>query len=387
MSPDFSAPMLEGLQIVDLTSVLFGPFSTQLLADLGADVVKVEALQGDIFRFVGKPAKNRGMGPVHLALNRGKQSAALDLKGEGDLDLMRALLARADIFIHNVRAKAMQRLGLDYAAVKALNPNIIYVHCVGFGSDGPYADAPAYDDVIQAASGVTSLPPRADGNPQPRFVPSAIADKVAGLYAANAMLAALFHRQRTGEGQFVEVPMLETFTDFMLKEHLGGLTFDPPNAPPCYQRQIDPHRQPFPTADGHICIVPYADDSWSKVMTILGNPGILEDGRFNTSAQRFRNSGLLYQEVARLTPARPTAYWIDALTKADIPVMEARDIDDILSEPHLAAVDFFSAEEHPTEGPYIRMKPPVRYGAYSYRKSAPAALLGEHTEQIRRSLA
>jgi crotonobetainyl-CoA:carnitine CoA-transferase CaiB-like acyl-CoA transferase len=379
--------MLEGLQIVDLTSVLFGPFSTQLLADLGADVVKVESLQGDIFRFVGKPAKTRGMGPVHLALNRGKQSAALDLKTEGDLDLMRALLARADIFIHNVRAKPMQRLGLDFAAVQALNPAIIYVHCVGFGSDGPYADAPAYDDVIQAASGATSLPPRADGNPQPRFVPSAIADKVAGLYAANAMLAALFHRQRTGEGQFVEVPMLETFTDFLLKEHLGGLTFDPPNGPPCYQRQIDPCRQPFPTADGHICIVPYADDSWSKVMTILGNPAILEDERFNTPAQRFHNAGLLYREIARLTPAHATAHWIDALRVADIPVMEARDIDDILNEPHLAATGFFSVEEHPTEGTYLGMKPPVRYGAYSYPKRAPAASLGEHNKSIRRSLA
>lgn len=377
--------MLEGVQIVDLTSVLFGPFSTQLLGDLGADVIKVEPPHGDIFRFVGKPARSRGMGPVHLALNRGKKSAALDLKNNEDLDLMHALLARADIFVHNVRARAMQRLGLDYAAVKAINPAIIYVHCVGFGSDGPYADAPAYDDVIQAASGATSLPPRADGDPRPRFIPSAIADKVAGLYAANAMLAALLHRERTGEGQFVEVPMLETFTDFLLKEHLGGLTFDPPNAPPCYQRQIDPWRQPFPTADGHVCIVPYAEDSWAKVMTVLGNPAILDDERFNTAAQRFRNTGLLYQEIAKLTPARPTAYWIDALTKADIPVMGARDIGDILGEPHLAAVDFFAAAEHPTEGSYLRMKPPVRYGGYAYREREPAAQLGEHNEQLRQA--
>lgn len=377
--------MLEGLQIVDLTSVLFGPFSTQLLGDLGADVVKVEPPHGDTFRFVGKPARNRGMGPVHMAVNRGKKSLALDLKNADDLDLMRTLLTRADVFVHNVRAKAIGRLGLDYAAVKAINPKIIYVHCVGFGSDGPYADAPAYDDVIQAASGATSLLPRADGNPQPRFIPSAIADKVAGLYAANAMLAALLHRERTGEGQFVEVPMLETFTDFLLKEHLGGLTFDPPNGPPCYQRQIDPWRQPFPTADGHICIVPYAEDSWAKVMGVLGNPDILEDERFNTAAQRFRNTGLLYQEIAKLTPARPTAYWVDALTKADIPVMGARDIADIPSEPHLAAVDFFTTANHPTEGPYLRMKPPVRYGGYTYREREPAALLGEHNEQFRQS--
>lgn len=379
--------MLEGLQVVDLTSVLFGPFSTQLLADLGADVIKVEAAGGDSFRYVGKPAKTRGMGPVHLALNSGKRSVVLNLKLDDDLAVMRALLARADIFVHNVRAKAVERLGLDYDNVRAINPGIIYVHCVGFGSNGPYADAPAYDDVIQAASGLTSLLPRADGNPQPRYVPSAIADKVAGLYASNAMLAALIHRLRTGEGQFVEVPMLETFTDFVLKEHFGGLTFDPPNAPPCYARQIDPDRQPFPTADGYICIVPYAHDSWDKVFTILGEPAFLDQPQFEGATQRFRNVGLLYQAVARLTPQHSTAYWLAQFSRADIPAMAARDIADILHEPHLEAVDFFQQREHPTEGRYHAMRAPVRYGAYSPGEPAPAPHIGEHTAVIRAEVA
>lgn len=378
--------MLEGIKIVDLTSVLFGPFSTQLLADLGADVIKVEPPQGDSFRYTGKPAKTRAMGPAHIALNRGKRSVALNLKDPADAELMLKLIAEADIFVHNVRLNAIERLGLGYNAVAAINPSIIYVHCVGFGSDGPYADAPAYDDVIQAASGATSLSSRAAANSNPRYIPSAVADKVAGLYAANAMLAAIVHRQRTGNGQFVEVPMLETFTDFVLKEHFGGLTYDPPNAGPCYLRQVDPDRQPFPTADGYICIVPYAEDSWDKVMAILGNPEFLDDAQFEGAGQRFRNVAALYQEVGRLTPNQSTAYWVRQFRLADIPAMEARDIGTILEEPHLAAVDFFQRREHPTEGSYFNLRPPVRFSAYTPREPLPAPMIGEHTDAIREAM-
>ncbi|MEY4952403.1 MAG: hypothetical protein RL299_827, partial [Pseudomonadota bacterium] len=220
-----SQRMLEGIKVIDLTSVVFGPYCTQILADLGAEVIKVESPGvGDPFRWSAAAPVTPGMAPGFIALNRGKRSVALDLKAEADRAVMRRLLAEADLFVVNVRGKALERLGLDYEAVKAIRPDIIYVHCVGFGQDGPYADLQAYDDVIQAASGTATLLPRADGDPRPRYLPSLIADKVAGLHGAQGALAALFHRERTGEGQLVEVPMFEAFTSFMLLEHLGGQT-------------------------------------------------------------------------------------------------------------------------------------------------------------------
>ena len=234
--------MLEGLRVIDMTSVVFGPYCTQILADFGAEVVKVEAPGGDVFRYGAPSAHSKAMGPGYIALNRGKQSLVLDLKQEADRAILRDLLADADIFIHNVRAEAIERLGFDYDSARALAPDIIYAHCVGFGSGGPYAGLQAYDDVIQAASGTTTLLPRADGNERPRYLPSLIADKVAGLHAAYAVMAAVVHRLRTGQGQHVEVPMFEAFSSFMLKEHLGGNTFDPPVGPPCYGRQVDPDR-------------------------------------------------------------------------------------------------------------------------------------------------
>ncbi len=255
--------LLEGIRIVDLTTVVFGPYATQTLADLGADVIKVEAPGGDVMRLAGKPARTRGMGPCHLALNRGKQSVLLDLKLEADKAVLRELIATADVFIHNVRKAAIDKLGFGYDAVRSIKPDIIYVHCVGFGSDGPYADFQAYDDVIQAASGTTTLLSRVDGDPRPRYMPSLIADKVAGLHGAYATLAAIVHKLRTGEGQHVEVPMFEAFTHFMMREHLFGATFDPPIGNVGYPRQLDPNRQPFPTADGTSASCPTRMRAWS----------------------------------------------------------------------------------------------------------------------------
>ncbi|HAV81061.1 MAG TPA: carnitine dehydratase, partial [Erythrobacter sp.] len=263
--------MLEGLRVIDMTSVVFGPYCTQILADFGAEVIKVEAPGGDVFRYGAPSAHSKAMGPGYIALNRGKQSLVLDLKQEADRAILRDLLADADIFIHNVRAEAIERLGFDYNSVRALAPDIIYAHCVGFGSGGPYAGLQAYDDVIQAASGTTTLLPRADGNERPRYLPSLIADKVAGLHAAYAVMAAVVHRLRTGQGQHVEVPMFEAFSSFMLKEHLGGNTFDPPVGPPCYGRQVDPDRQPFPTRDGYVSIVPYRLDHFTRVIALMGD--------------------------------------------------------------------------------------------------------------------
>lgn len=384
MTPGDGQPMLSGIKVIDLTSVVFGPYCTQTLADLGAEVIKVEAPPwGDLFRRAGKPAVTPGMGPGFLAINRGKQSVMLDLKQPGDAAVMRALLAEADVFVLNVRGKAAERLGLDYASVRALKPDIIYLHCVGFGQDGPYADLPAYDDVIQAASGATSLARRVDGNPAARYIPSLIADKVSGLHGVYAVLAALIHRMRTGEGQLVEVPMLEAFTSFMLIEHLGGLTFDPPNAPSCYARQVDPHRQPFPTSDGYISIAAYTDRDWLPLLTLLGNPGFLDAPEFATPADRFRNLALLYAEVARLTPGFTTLDLAARCAAANLPAQPARDIDDILNDPHLQATGFFRRRTHPTEGAYYEMRAPVKFGAAAVRDTIPPPVLDQQGEAIR----
>lgn len=384
IGPADGQPMLAGVKVVDLTSVVFGPYCTHVLAELGAEVIKIEnPAGGDSFRWSGKAKKTPGMSPGFLAINRGKQSVTLNLKNPDDLACMNALLREADVFVCNVRGKAMERLGLDYETVRAANPGIVYAHCVGFGQDGPYADLQAYDDVIQAATGAASLLPRVDGDPRARYLPSLIADKVAGLHAVYGVLAAIIHRLRTGEGQKVEIPMFEAFSHFMLIEHLGGLAFDPPNAPVGYFRQIDPDRQPFPTRDGYISIVPYTDESWFTVFETLGNPDFMQDERFATRKLRGVNLALLYRELARLTAGFTTAELLEMCRAAQIPAQAVRDIGDIMNDAHLAQTAFFSRQDHSVEGAYFAMKHPVRFGEPLATEGRPAPQLGEHNRSVR----
>ena len=375
--------MLDGIRIIDLTSVIFGPYATQMIADMGADVIKVEPPTGDISRYIGRARSVKSNGSTHLTVNRGKRSIVLDLKQADDVQTLRDLLTTADIFIHNVRGKAITKLGFGYDAVKAIKPDIIYVHCTGFGQDGPYRDLQAYDDVIQAATGTTSLASRVDGNMRPRYIPSLIADKVAGHYGAQAMLAALIHKLRTGEGQHVEVPMFEAFANFMLEEHLRDATLDPPIGPIGYPRQLDPGRQPFPTADGYISIVPYSDAKVITLFALLGAPGLMEEARFGDPLARHKNSTALYGEIARLTLAKTTDEWMKILTEAEFPAMPARDLADIFDDPHLAETGFFKSREHPTEGLYWEMQPPIRFSAAPDRALGIAPSLGEHGDAIR----
>ena len=384
IGPADGQPMLAGVKVVDLTSVVFGPYCTHILAELGAEVIKIEnPAGGDSFRWSGKAKTTPGMSPGFHAINRGKQSVTLNLKDPDDLACMNALVREADVFVCNVRGRAMERLGLDYETVRAANPAIVYAHCVGFGQDGPYADLQAYDDVIQAATGTASLLPRVDGNPRARYLPSLIADKVAGLHAVYGVLAAIIHRLRTGEGQKVEIPMFESFSHFMLIEHLGGLAFDPPNGPVGYFRQIDPDRQPFPTRDGYISIVPYTDEAWFTVFNALGNPGFLDDERFATRKLRGANLALLYRELARLTAGFTTGELLEICRTAQIPAQAARDIGDIMNDAHLAQTAFFSRQEHPVEGAYFAMKHPVRFAEPLVSEGRPAPQLGEHTRSVR----
>ena len=375
--------MLTGVRVLDLTSVVFGPYATQILHDLGAEVLKIEAPEtGDIARWLGAPAKTPGMSPTFFALNGGKRSAALNLKDATDLATMHRLVAECDVLVLNVRGKALARLGLDYAAARALNPGIIYVHCVGFGQDGPYADEPAYDDVIQAATGFTSLASRVDGDPRARYVPSLIADKVSGLHAAYAALAAVVHKLRTGEGQYVEVPMFEAFAQFALVEHLAGLTYDPPNAPPCYARQIDPNRQPFPASDGWISIVPYTEQAWPGLLNALGAGEVLADERFATRELRIANVTHLYAILAGLTVSHSCADLLALCRSLDLPARTARDIADIHDDPHLAETGFFTRRVHPVEGAYWEMKQPVEFGGWPARDRGLPPGLGEHPPQF-----
>ena len=379
--------LLEGIRVADMTSVIFGPYGTQTLADCGADVVKIEPPEGDQFRRAGKPANTRTMGACHMTLNRGKRSIALDLRKSEDKQVMRDLLAGSDVFIHNVRSAGIERLGFGYDQVREFAPDIVYVHCRGFGRGGPYEDLQAYDDVIQAASGSTSLMSRSDGNPAPRFFPAAVADKVAGLHAAYAVMAGVIHKLRTGEGQLVEVPMFESFTGFTLEEHLYGATFDPPQEPIVYRRQVEPARQPFPTSDGHIAVVPYRDEDWKTLFELLGDPDLVEREPYDTPIGRFRNQGDLFRRVAELTPAKTSAEWVEALNAARIPCMPCRDIADIFEDPHLKATGFFRRKRHPSEGGYFEMQPPVRFSARPDPDIRPAPLIGEHGEEIREEIA
>ncbi|MEM7765867.1 MAG: CoA transferase [Pseudomonadota bacterium] len=381
-----AADLLADIKIADMSTVIFGPYCTQTLADMGADVVKIEPETGDDFRFVGKPAKTRGMGPCHLTLNRGKKSVVWDLKSDAGKAAVHALIAESDIFIHNIRPSAVERLGLTFEAVKAIKPDIVYVHCLGFGSDGPYAGRPAYDDLIQGLSGATTLLPRVDGNERPRFLPLAFADKVSGLHAAYATLAALRHRDRTGEAVHVDVPMFECITHFLLEEHFYEAVFDPPVGPWCYQRQVDPCRQPLQTRDGWLVLAPYNDQRWIRVFEVFGAPEELDDERLNSRRGRYYNMAYMMDRTQHYLRARDTADWLAAFAEADIPAAPVNDFADLMDDPHLKASGFFKRREHPTEGAYWEPQPPVRFRGLAERDIAPAPGIGEHSEMVLEAL-
>ncbi|QHE88750.1 CoA transferase [Hydrogenophaga sp. BPS33] len=365
-----------------MTSVIFGPYCTATLADMGADVIKIEPAGGDEVRRVGRPVVTRGMGPGHMTVNHGKRSVTWNLKTDEGRRQLESLVRSADVFIHNLRADAVARNRLDHETLSALRPDLVYVHCTGFGLDGPYAGRSAYDDIIQAASGAARLLPRVDGNPQPRFLPMAMADKVSGLHAVQAVLGALFHRARTGEGQVVEVPMFECFTHFLLQEHLYGHTFSPPNDGVGYPRQLDPHRQPMRTADDHIVVAPYSDDRWVRFFDAIGEPEFLHRHGLNTARQRFEHLDLLQKKMAEVLPTRSTAQWLALFAAHDIPACRVNDLQDVLDDPHLMAVGFFEKRTHPSEGGYLHMRQPVKFSRAAPAATRGAPLLGEHNDDV-----
>jgi len=371
---------LEVVRIIDITTVLLGPYGTQILADAGADVIKVEAPPtGDIARNMGA-VKNVNMGGIFINANRNKRSLALDLKQEAAKEVLRKLIPTADVFVHNMRPQAIAGLGFDYEAVAAIKPDIIYVGAYGFGQAGPYRAKPAYDDAIQASSGLASMFRRQDG--EARYVPAAIADKVTGLTMSQAVTTALFHKERTGEGQFVEVPMLETLVSFNLVEHINGCAYDPPISELGYARVMTAFRRPFPTKDGHVCMLPYSDRHWLNFFTSVGRPELMEDPRFSTYRARIGSVDDLYGFVGECTPQRTTAEWVQLCEEQQIPCMPIVDLDDLLADEHLNAVGMFEKHHHPTEGETLLVRAPVNYARTPNRIRRHAPRFGEHGAEL-----
>jgi len=386
---------LSGIRIVDVTNVVFGAYGTSILADLGADVIKVEAPKtpvggagGDVMRYPGHPPEGSppGMGPIFLTINRNKRSVVIDLASEAGRNVLMKLVGTADIFASNMRMTALERYNLGYESLRTLKPDLIYVHCAGYGRGGPYDGKPAYDDVIQAQSGFASLASRIEGGP-PRFVPSIIGDKTAGLFMAYATMAALFHRQRTGEGQLVEVPMLECLTSFLLVEHLFDQAFDPPTGDWTYRRIATADRKPYATRDGYIAVMPYSDQNWRDFFELAhADPELANDPRFESYEMRARNYLWIYSAIEPLLLRRTTDEWMMLLTEKGIPCARINDLDDLKTDPHLTAVNFFQRREHPDVGPYFAIKHPVQFSATPADIRSDAPRLGQHTEDILREI-
>ncbi|KAF1686723.1 CoA transferase [Pseudoxanthomonas broegbernensis] len=351
---------LNGIRVVDLTTVLMGPYATQVLAQMGADVIKVEAPEGDVIRHVG-PERNPGMGALFLNSNRGKRSLCLDLKRPQAREALLAVLREADVLVHNLRPQALARLGLDHASLAGAYPRLLHVGLTGFGQDGPYAGRPAYDDLIQGASGLSAWMATA-GDGTPRYVPTALADRMVGLAAVGAICAGLLHRERSGRGQQVEVPMFETMAALVLSDHLGGQTFQPPLPGEGYRRLLSPYRRPYRTRDGHVCALVYTDRHWQCFLDALGLGDLpVHDRRFASFASRTAHIDHVYAFLQERFRERTTAQWLELLERIDVPAMPMHDLAGVLADPHLAATGFFQEIEHPSEGRLRATAPPVRW--------------------------
>ena len=375
---------LSGIKVLDMTTVFMGPHCTQILAEHGADVIKLEAPEGDIVRKI-IPARHDGMGGLFLLANRGKRSIVLDAKQPAGREAILKLAAASDVFVYNLRPQAMARLGLSYADVAAVNPSIIYVGAFGYGQDGPYAARPAYDDLIQAAAGLASLPTRVNGA-EPRYVPCAIVDRTVALAAVNAVTIALFHRQRSGQGQAVDVPMFETMAQLLLGEHLYGHAFEPPLAGLGYPRSLAPDRRPYETQDGYIAALVYTDRQWLIFLNIVGRGELLQDYRFIGMSNRTTHVKEVYAFIAEILKTRTTADWLEAFNRADIPAMPMQTLESLIDDAHLQAVKLFELAEHPSEGKIRQMRNPTRWSATPLGAIRHAPRLGEHSREVLREI-
>lgn len=372
---------LDGIRILDLTSNFMGPYASLLLADMGADVVKIESPAGDTTRGVG-PARNPGMGAIFLHLNRNKRSVVLDLKNPLARTALTRMAREADVLLHSLRPAAMGRFGLAWEDLRSVNPALVYCGCFGFGQDGPYADKPAYDDLIQAAVGMPVLQSRKQGPPE--YVASAVADRVVGMAASSAIAMALLYRERTGRGQEVQVPMFETFAHFTMGDHLYGHTFSPPIGDWGYARMMNGDRRPYPTLDGHVGVNVYTDRHWQRFFAAIGRDDLVHDPRYADIHGRTEHIAELYALLAEVFATRSTDEWVTVLTAADIPVVRMNTPESLLEDPHMTQVGFFAEHDHPSEGPIRNLGIPQRWSESAPEQRHPAPRLGEHSIPVLR---
>lgn len=374
---------LEGLRIIDMSAVVMGPFAAQILGDLGADVIKVEPHAGDTTRHV-TPMRNPNMGWVYLHANRNKRSLVLDLKDAEGRAAFLKLAEISDAIITNVRPAALERLGLGWDALHAINPQLIVLNLVGYGAGGPYDGRPAYDDLIQ---GITSLPSLLvqSGSEAPHYVPLALNDRATGLSSAVALLAAVVYREKTGRGQQIEVPMFETMAQWVLGDHMGGKTFEPPLGPMGYKRTLNKERRPYKTSDGMICTIIYTDKHWAAFMDLIGESEALRsDPRFANISSRTDHAHELYAWVSDAMESRTSAEWVTALLAADIPVTPLHDLDSLMVDEHLTAVGYLPVVNHPSEGQLREIRVPTTWSESQPDVRRHAPQLGEHSTEVLR---
>ena len=371
--------LLKGIKVLDLTTIVLGPYATQFLGDFGAEVIKVENISGDLFRSV-RPGRSDSMGAGYLNCNRNKRSIALDLKSPEGKDILNKLISRADVVVHNMRSATAERLGIDYAAVKKLNDKVVYCFAPGYGQSGDYAAKPAYDDIIQAESGIAMLNKGQDG--QPRFIPTIICDKVGGLHLAMSVLAGLVQREKHHKGCCIEAPMFEGMVSFLMTEQLGGESFVPPLGGTGYERLSSPYRKPFATADGFISILPYSTRHWQKFFSLVERPDMANHEYVVNPVLRSKNVGTLYKIVSECTPSKTTEQWSKALSEIDVPFAPVNDIASLLHDPHLQSVNFFNEYQHPTEGQLRQAGSPFYVQGQEKQADIPPPALGYDTAAI-----
>jgi crotonobetainyl-CoA:carnitine CoA-transferase CaiB-like acyl-CoA transferase len=374
-----TAGPLHGIRVIECASIVLGPLTTQYLGDMGADVIKIEPPSGDLTRAIG-PHRSEQMGALFLTSNRNKRSVLLDLKAPEAHGILHRLVTTCDVFVHSIRTPAAQRLGLTYGDLSSHNEGLVYCQVQGFSDAGPYGGKPAYDDIVQSLSGLAMLQAVVGG--EPRYMPSILADKVTAVHAAYAVSLALLHRERTGVGQEVNVPMFETMANFNMAEHLWGHVFEPPLGPMGYEPVSTAARRPFRTLDGYVSFLPYSDLQWRRFFELIGRADVMEDPRFATFAGRQRNVQLVWAEIAAQMALRTNAEWTDLLQKEDIPFAVVNSLEDLMDDPHLTSTNFWQLVEDPVDGTLRFPANPLNLSASpaSLRRLPPR--LGAHTVEV-----
>ena len=378
-TPQSKGP-LDGVKVVDLTTIVVGPICTRTLADYGAEVIKVEAPGGDLLRTMAEGSRNPGMSGKFINFNRNKRSIGLDIKKPEGLEAMRRLIDKADVFVSNVRPDALTRAGLDYATLSKTNPRLIVCSILAFGRGGRYYGRPAYDPVIQSLSGVAGTIARATG--EPRFVPMVMTDHTSGLIAAQAIGFALYRREMTGKGEAIDVPMLENMASFVSSEHMGAMTFDPPVGPSGDGRLLSPNYKPVPTKDGYVTVRPNTNVQAFAFFDAIGKPELKTDPRFNSAAARTRNAAAYFEVQTTSLGHKTTDEWVELFDKLDVPAARYNTIDELLTDPHLTDVGFFKEEQHPSEGKIKRTRLANTFSGGARSNETPAPLMGQHTREI-----